>query len=129
MQALLTPLHELAYFSEMQEMLKKKKCISVSGCVDSQKLHMIYGLSDGFKYKIIVTYSDLRAREIFEEYKFYDKNVMLYPAKDLIFFIFPSPLLSRSIISHKKTFSISNPDKAGFFRFLLPSPILKGRIS
>ena len=86
MQALLTPLHELAEFSEMQEMLKKKKCISVSGCVDSQKLHMIYGLSDGFKYKIIVTYSDLRAREIWEDYKLYDRNVMLYPAKDLIFY-------------------------------------------
>ena len=86
MQALLTPLHELADFSEMQTMLKKKKSISVSGCVDSQKLHIVYGLSDGFKYKIIVTYSDLRAREIWEDYKLYDRNVMLYPAKDLIFY-------------------------------------------
>lgn len=47
---------------------------------------MIYGLGDGFRIKTIVTYSDLKAREIFEEYKFYDRNVMLYPAKDLIFF-------------------------------------------
>ena len=86
MQALLTPLHELADFKEMQEMLKKKKSISVSGCVDSQKLHMVYGLSDGFKYKIIATYSDLRAREIWEDYKLYDRNVLLYPAKDLIFY-------------------------------------------
>ena len=47
---------------------------------------MMYGLGDGVKIKAIVTYSDLKAREIFEEYKFYDRNVMLYPAKDLIFF-------------------------------------------
>lgn len=86
MQALLAPLRELADFSEMQGELRKKKDISVSGCVDSQKMHMIYGLSDGFKYKIIVTYSDIRAREIWEDYKLYDRNVMLYPAKDLIFY-------------------------------------------
>ena len=62
MQALLAPLRELADFSDMKEQLKKNKALSISGCVDSQKLHMMYGLSDGFKYKIIVTYSDLRVR-------------------------------------------------------------------
>ena len=49
-------------------------------------MHMLYGLSEGVKYKVIVTYSDLRAKEIYEEYRFYDRNVLLYPAKDLIFF-------------------------------------------
>ncbi len=92
MQALLAPLRELAEFEEIQKLIRKKDgekdapSVALTGCVESQKLHMIYGLSDGFKYKIIVTYSDLRAREIYEEYKFYDRNVMLYPAKDLIFF-------------------------------------------
>ena len=47
---------------------------------------MIFGLGDGFRIKVIVTYSDLKAKELYEEYKFYDRNVMLYPAKDLIFF-------------------------------------------
>ncbi|MGN1147665.1 MAG: transcription-repair coupling factor [Lachnospiraceae bacterium] len=87
MQALLAPLRELAEYDEIRELVHKRRTpVALTGCVDSQKLHMIYGLSDGFKYKIIVTYSDLRAREIYEEYKFYDRNVMLYPAKDLIFF-------------------------------------------
>ena len=87
MEALLAPLKELAEYQETQAVLKKGTgAIALTGCVDSQKLHMIYGLSDGLKYKVIVTYSDLRAREIYEEYKFYDRNVMLYPAKDLIFF-------------------------------------------
>ena len=92
MQALLAPLRELAEFEEIQKLIRKKDgdtqspAAALTGCVESQKLHMVYGLSDGFKYKIIVTYSDVRAREIYEEYKFYDRNVMLYPAKDLIFF-------------------------------------------
>ena len=87
MQALLSPIHELAEYEHLREALRKGKAsIALTGCVDSQKLHMIYGLSDGFRIKVIATYSDLKAREIFEEYKFYDRNVMLYPAKDLIFF-------------------------------------------
>ena len=87
MQALLSPLRELAEYDSLRETLRKGKGpVALTGCVDSQKLHMIYGLGDGIKMKVIVTYSDLKAREIFEEYKFYDRNVMLYPAKDLIFF-------------------------------------------
>ena len=87
MQALLAPLKELAEYNSIKEQLKKGTApVSLTGCVDSQKLHMIYGLSEGFRIKVIITYSDLKARELFEEYKFYDRNVMLYPAKDLIFF-------------------------------------------
>lgn len=87
MQALLAPLKELADYDRMRESLEKGTGpIALTGCVDSQKLHMVYGLGDGLKHKVIVTYNDLKAKEIYEEYKFYDRNVMLYPAKDLIFF-------------------------------------------
>ena len=87
MQALLAPLKELAGYEEMWDAVRKGiSPIALTGCVDSQKLHMIYGLSDGLKYKVIVTHNDLKAKEIYEEYQFYDRNVMLYPAKDLIFF-------------------------------------------
>ena len=87
MQALLAPFRELSEYEQMKScMAHGDTPISVSGCVDSQKLHMMYGISDGFSYKVIVTYSDLKAKEIYEEYKFYDRNVLLYPAKDLIFF-------------------------------------------
>lgn len=87
MRALLAPLQELGEYEEIRKMLAKERAsITVSGCVDSEKLHMIYGLGDGFRYKIIVTFSDLRAKEVCDDYRFYDRNVMIYPAKDLIFF-------------------------------------------
>ncbi|MDE6319778.1 MAG: transcription-repair coupling factor, partial [Lachnospiraceae bacterium] len=87
MKALLTPLTELGAYEEIRSLLAKKVAsAALSGCVDSQKLHMIYGLSESFRHKLIVTYSDLRAKELYEDYQFYDRNVMLYPAKDLIFF-------------------------------------------
>ena len=87
MRSLLAPLEELGEYEEIKKMLVKESAsVALSGCVDSQKLHMIYGLGEEFRYKIIVTFSDLRAKELYEDYKFYDRNVMLYPAKDLIFF-------------------------------------------
>ncbi len=87
MRTFTAPLYELGEFEEITKLLSKPQAaVSLIGCVDSQKLHMAYGLSEGFKYKIIVTYNDLRAKAIFEDCKLYDKNVTMYPAKDLIFY-------------------------------------------
>ena len=81
------PLGELAEYSQMRKLLTRNKDkISLTGCVDSQKVHMMSGLGDGFKHKVILTFSDLRAREIAEDYLFYDRNVVIYPGKDLIFY-------------------------------------------
>jgi len=86
-EALRSPLEQLAEYETIRGKLKKNSgIIEVSGCVDSQKLHMIYGLSDGFKHRIIVTFNDIKAKEIYDDYRFYDKRVELYPAKDLIFY-------------------------------------------
>ena len=83
MRALLAPLEELGEYEEIKKMLiRESVSVALSGCVDSQKLHMIYGLGDSYRYRIIITFSDLRAKELYEDYKFYDRNVMLYPAKD-----------------------------------------------
>ncbi len=87
MKVLTAPLQELAEFEEGKRLLLKDgAAVGFSGLYDSQKLHMVYGLSDGFEQKIIVTFSDKKAREICEEYRFYDRNTCLYPARDLIFY-------------------------------------------
>lgn len=80
------PLTRLASFDEARKNLQKNKSVSVSGCVDSQKWNMGFALSEGFSNKIIVTYSDIRVKEIYEDYRMYDKNVRMYPAKDAIFY-------------------------------------------
>lgn len=87
MNALLTPLRELGGYEEMIRDLKDDKGkVSISGCVDSQKLHMVYGLDDGFDVKVIVTYSDMKARELLDDCRLYCKDSYFYPAKDLIFY-------------------------------------------
>ena len=87
MNTLVTLLKELGEYEEICKALKKEQGkASVSGCVDSQKLHMVYGTDQGYDVKLIVTYSDMKAKEIVDDCKLYCKNAYFYPAKDLIFF-------------------------------------------
>lgn len=85
-KVLQNPIKELVAYPEMETLLRNRKTVELTGCVDSQKLHMINGIGQQFPYKIIVTYSELKAKELYEEYTFYDNNVFYYPAKDLIFY-------------------------------------------
>ena len=87
MKFLTAPLKEMAAFEEAQKLLSKKEVnIGFSGLSDSSKLHMAYALTEKYRSKLLITYSDIRVREIYEEYRFYDRKTCAYPAKDLIFY-------------------------------------------
>ncbi|MCM1136690.1 MAG: transcription-repair coupling factor, partial [Clostridium sp.] len=87
MRVLTAPLEELGEFEEIKRKLQGDTvCAALTGCVESQKLHMVCGLGGDFKNRLIVTFSDLRVKELMEDYRFYDRNVTAYPAKDLIFY-------------------------------------------
>lgn len=87
MKAFMTPLQGLAEFEQIKEKSKTNKGILlVSGCMESQKSHLMYGLSGIAPYRLILAEDERRAREIYEDYRFYDRKVYSYPAKDLLFF-------------------------------------------
>lgn len=100
MQALIRPLEELAEFEELQKRKKSSSgMIQISGCVNSQKTHMMYALSDGCHYKVIACSSESKAKQIYEEYRFLDPNTYLYPAKDLLFY--QADLRSRELVQQR----------------------------
>lgn len=87
MQAFVAPLTELAEYESILKGRKSKKgFVQVTGCVNSQKTHFMYAMSDGFRYKIIACSSEIKAKQIYEEYKMLEPNVFQYPAKDLLFY-------------------------------------------
>ncbi|WP_313130345.1 transcription-repair coupling factor [Anaerocolumna sp.] len=87
MKTFTSPLKELKEFNDIKDNLKLKNTpVQVTGCIDSQKCHLISGLGEGYPWKLVITYNDMKAKEIYEDYKLYDKNVYLYPAKDIIFY-------------------------------------------
>lgn len=136
MQAFIAPLTELADFETVWKKRKEKKgMIQFAGCVNSQKTHMMYALSDGFQFKIIATSSEMKAKQIYEEYRFLDSNVYLYPAKDLLFYqadlrgkylIAKRMEVFRAMMEQKDVTVITSFD--GFMDALLPLDIMKARI-
>jgi transcription-repair coupling factor (superfamily II helicase) len=87
MEAFMQPLQASAEFEEIWKCSAQNKgVLQISGCIESQKVHMMYGLSGLFAYHLILAEDERRAKEICEDYRFYDKNVYYYPAKDLLFF-------------------------------------------
>ncbi len=136
MKTFTTPLKELKEFNDIRDNITLKALpVQVTGCIDSQKCHLIHGLGEGFKYKIIVTYNDLKAKEIYEDYRLYDKDVYLYPAKDIIFYsadihgnaIVRDRLRILSRILEKKDTTIIVTLDGGMDR-LLPLNMVKERI-
>ena len=89
MHSFIYPLTSLAEYGEIREKLNKKDAagiLQLSGCVESQNAQLAYGLSDLAHMKLIVAENDLKARQFYEDYSFYDKDVLLYPSRDLIFY-------------------------------------------
>ena len=87
MKAFLQPLQNLAEYEEITKCVKENTgAAEISGCLESQKVHMMYGLSGLFPFRLVLAEDERRAKEIYEDYRFYDPEVLYYPAKDLLFF-------------------------------------------
>ena len=87
MKTFLQPLQNLAEMEEIQKQAKKNcGILEISGCMESQKAHLMYGLSGLFPCHLVIAADEKSAKELYEDYRFYDKRVYYYPAKDLLFF-------------------------------------------
>ena len=87
MRTFFDPLNKLIEYKEIKQDLKSDIVpLAISGCIDSQKCHLMAGLSEGYPFRIIVTYNELKAKEIYDDMLLYEKEVYLYPAKDIIFY-------------------------------------------
>ena len=87
MEALKQPLRELTEYQEADNiLLSGQGPVALSGCVDAAKAHLISGLCAGGGIKLVVTYSDQRAKELYEDLKGLFPQVYRYPAKDLLFY-------------------------------------------
>ncbi|MCD8124119.1 MAG: transcription-repair coupling factor [Lachnospiraceae bacterium] len=82
-----SPLEELIQFAEMkQALMAGRGPLAVSGCVDSQKVHLACELSPDATLCLFITYNESRAREICEDARCFHSPVYFYPAKDVLFY-------------------------------------------
>lgn len=85
MKTFVEVLENLNGFSDLRKK-EKKGLYSITGCIDSQKPHMMYSLDKNAKNRLIVTFHEQKAKELYEDYLFFDKSVLYYPAKDILFY-------------------------------------------
>lgn len=83
-----SPLGEFIDYQDIVTSIKKKEGpIQISDMADTPKAHLVAELLKEEKpWRLVVTYDETRAREIYEDLLVFGKNVWLYPAKDLLFF-------------------------------------------
>ena len=127
------PLRALREYEECKEaLLRKKTPVAVTGCIDSQKCHFVHALGQNYRVRLIVTYNDLKAKEICEDYRLYDPDVLYYPAKDIIFFsadIHGNTLIRermqviRKLAEEKPVTIVTTVD--GGIDYVLPLPYIK----
>ena len=94
------PLPELKeYLDTKEDLCKGRGPVSVSGGTDSQKVHEMAELGRDFPLKLVVTYSENRAKALYDDYRNFDRNVFLYPARDLLFY---SADIQGSLLTRKR---------------------------
>lgn len=87
MKALLAPLEELADYEEIRKnRTKENGMIQISGCVNTQKIHLLSGIGSGCGYKLVVFSNEEKAKKAYEEYLLFGEETYLYPARDLLFY-------------------------------------------
>ena len=87
MKTFTEPLEGLHEFALIRKDLESGQTpVRVSGCIDVQKSHLISALGEAYPRKLIITYSETKARQILADYRFFDSRAVYYPAKDLIFY-------------------------------------------
>ena len=87
MQAIKAAFKEDPRFIELQEHIGRDSFpVHVWGLDKRVSPLMMETLDRNNPVRLIVTYEEKRAREIVEDYRFYDREVAYYPAKDALFY-------------------------------------------
>ena len=88
MKSLTEPLLELeSYQSLLDEIRKGHTPVFATGVIDVEKNHLLYGVQEHLQRPmVILTHSEVRAKEILEDMQFFTKTGMYYPAKDILFY-------------------------------------------
>ena len=87
MELFTEPLRQLREYEELRALMRKTEgVLSLTGCVEAQKAHMIHGLSYDVPLVLAVAENDLAAKQLYENLRFFEPEAVFYPAKDLLFY-------------------------------------------
>lgn len=87
MNGFIEPLLEIYEYRKIVESVNNATSVFATGIVDVEKVHMAYAVMQHTKKPLVIlTYSELRAKKIIEDMKFFHKNTISFPPKDILFY-------------------------------------------
>lgn len=87
MKTFYAPLSELARIEQLKKDFEVTgQPVMISGCIDTQKIHLVHAAVNDYRFRLIITGDEAKAREMQEDSRFFDKSSIYYPAKDFIFY-------------------------------------------
>ena len=82
-----TPLLSLNAVENIINTLSKENAnLQISGVIDTGLAHIMSVIGAKFDYKVIITFSEQKAREIYDNLRFFIPDVLYFPPKDFIFY-------------------------------------------
>ncbi len=93
-------LKQIESFNNAERELKKAPVpISISGCIESQKVQVAAELGKEYSWKLFICKDEKSAQDIVGDYKNFEDNVWFYPAKDMLFY---SSDIHRGVITNQR---------------------------
>ncbi len=87
METLWKPLEELNAYDGVKDCLRKNEFpVHIAGCMESQKCHLVSGLAQRDGWTVLIADNEIKARALMADYRLFDKEIVFYPAKDVIFY-------------------------------------------
>lgn len=80
------PLKGMAEFEEIEKSLEKNQgIVQITGCLESQKAHLIHGLSGKAPLRLVIAGDERQAKETFEDLRFYNKDTLFIRRRSFAF--------------------------------------------
>ncbi len=81
------PLSEYSELSGFWERIEKNRLpVRLTGCTDSEKAHLIAAAAEKKNRTLVIADNEIKARELAADLRLFGRNVLFYPAKDIIFY-------------------------------------------
>jgi len=87
LETLLTPVREYPVMKELQDAVKDNNLpVHLWGMSRSIRPLIELSMRGDNAFTLVVTYDEARAEKLYDDYRFYDRDVFIYPAKDALFY-------------------------------------------
>ena len=87
MKAINEPVKHTENYIQIKDWLKEQDgIVNISGNDGTDRVYLMHAFSSDAHVRLVVTYSEQRMEQLYEDFRFYDKAVYMYPSKDILFY-------------------------------------------